>query len=82
MAEAANTSLDMEGFQTGSGFDPEGPPDEGGRDKEIETMEIRSSAFNEVDFAERGIHFALLTTRCWGRRIWSYGTGPSGPPVG
>ena len=52
IAEAANTSLDMEGFQTGSGFDLEGPPDEGGRDKEIETMEIRSSAFKEVDFAQ------------------------------
>ena len=52
MAEAANTSLDMEGFETGAGFDLEGGPAEGGRDIEIETMEIRSSAFDEVDFAQ------------------------------
>ena len=52
MAEAANTSLDMEGFETGAGFDLEGDPGEGGRDIEIETMEIRSSAFGEVDFAQ------------------------------
>ena len=51
-AEAANTSLDMEGFQTGAGFDLEDRPDEEGRDKEIETMEISSSAFGEVDFAQ------------------------------
>ncbi len=52
LAEAANTSLDMEGFQIGSGFDLEGQPEEGVRDNEIEAMEIRSSAFDEVDFAQ------------------------------
>ena len=32
---------------------------------------------------ERGIHFALLTTRCWGRRIFGRTERrPSGPPVG
>ena len=32
--------------------------------------------------AERGIHFALLTTRCWGRRIFGRTERrPSGPPV-
>jgi hypothetical protein len=52
LAEAADTSLDMEGFQTGAGFDLEDPPDEGGRGIEIETMEIKSNAFNDLDFAQ------------------------------
>ena len=41
---------------------------------------------NEEDWTyslERGIHFALLTTRCWGRRIFGRTERrPSGPPVG
>ena len=52
IAEAAETSPVMEGFQTGSGLEVEGPPDEVDRDVEIETMEIRSKAFNELDFQQ------------------------------
>ena len=52
IAEAAKTSLDMEGFETGAGFDLEDSPDEGDRDLEIEMMEVRSSAFDEVDFLQ------------------------------
>lgn len=52
MAEAAKTSISMDGFETGAGFDLEGQPDEVGQDLEIEMMEIRSSAFDEVDFQQ------------------------------
>ena len=52
IAEAAESSPVMEGFQTGSDFEVEGPPDEVDRDVEIETMEIRSKAFNELDFQQ------------------------------
>ena len=52
IAEAAKTSLDMEGFETGAGFDLEDSPVEGSGDIEIEAMEVRSSAFDELDVDE------------------------------
>ncbi len=52
LAAAANTSLDMDGFQTGAGFDLEDSPDEAGRDLEIEALEVESSTFDDVDRAE------------------------------
>ncbi len=52
LAAAANTSLDMDGFQTGAGFDLEDSPDEAGADLEVEALEVRSSTFDDVDLAE------------------------------
>ena len=47
--EAADTSFDMEGFETGAGFDLEDLPDAGGQYLEVEAMEVRSSSFDELD---------------------------------
>ena len=52
IAEAANTSLDMEGFETGAGFDVEGRPAAGHREAEIETMEIKAGSVKEGDFQQ------------------------------
>lgn len=52
IAEAAKTPLEMEGFETGAGFDLDGSSAEADRDIEIEMMEIKSSAFAEVDFVQ------------------------------
>ena len=51
MKEAAATSLDMEGFETGAGFDLEDLPDGGDQYSEIEAMEVTSSSFDELDAA-------------------------------
>ena len=51
VAAAANTSLDMDGFETGAGFGLEDSPDELGGDVEVEALQIRSSA-DEVDLDE------------------------------
>lgn len=50
--EATETSLDMEGFETGAGFDLGDLPDGGGPHLEIEAMEVRSSSFDELDAKE------------------------------
>ena len=50
--EAAETPLDMEGFETGGGFDLENLPDGDGQHVEIEAMEVRSSSFDEFDLEE------------------------------
>lgn len=47
IAAAAETSLDMDGFETGAGFDLEDVPDEIGRDIEVESMEVKSTVFDE-----------------------------------
>ena len=52
IAEVADTSLDMEGFETGAEFDLEGRTDEVDRDIEIQMMEIRSSPYGEADFQQ------------------------------
>ena len=52
IAAAANTSLDMDGFETGAGFELEDVPDELGRDAEVEATEIRSTTFGEIDLDE------------------------------
>ena len=52
LAAAADTSLDMDGFETGAGFELEDVPDEPGGDVEVEAMEIRSTTFGEVDLDE------------------------------
>ena len=52
MKEAAETSLGMEGFETGGGFDLDDLPDSGGQYVEIEPMEVRSSSFDEFDAEE------------------------------
>ena len=52
MKEAAETSLGMEGFETGGGFDLDDLPDPGGQNVEIEPMEVRSSSFDEFDAEE------------------------------
>ena len=52
LAAAAKTSLDMDGFQTGAGFDLEDSPDEAGADLEVEALEVRSSTFDDADLAE------------------------------
>ena len=49
VAEAANTSLDMEGFETGAGYDLEDVPDELGGEVEVEALEVTSSALDETD---------------------------------
>jgi hypothetical protein len=49
MAEAGKTALNMDGFETGAGFDLESSPEVAGQDFEIEAMEVRSSSFDEVD---------------------------------
>ena len=51
IAAAANTSLDMDGFETGAGFELEDVPDKQGGDLELEVLEVRSSA-DEIDLAE------------------------------
>ena len=51
IAVAANTSLDMDGFETGAGFDLEDVPDEPGGDLELDVLDVRSSA-DELDLAE------------------------------
>lgn len=52
MAVAARTSLDMEGFETGAGFDLGDEPDQTTDGVEVEAMEVRSTAFEEVDHNE------------------------------
>ena len=51
IAAAANTSLDMDGFETGAGFELEDVPDEPGGDLELDVLDVRSSA-DELDLAE------------------------------
>ena len=51
IAAAANTSLEMDGFETGAGFDLEDVPDKPGGDLALEVLEVRSSA-DEIDLAE------------------------------
>ncbi len=51
LAAAANTSLEMDGFETGAGFELEDVPDEPGGDLELEVLEVRSSA-DELDLVE------------------------------
>ena len=52
IAEAANTSLNIEGFETGAGFDLEGGTDGGDGEVEIETMEIKAGSVKEGDFQQ------------------------------
>jgi hypothetical protein len=49
VAAAARTSLDMEGFETGAGFDLGDEPDEVFEDEGVDAMEVRSTAFEEID---------------------------------
>ena len=49
MAAAASTPLDMEGFETGAGFDFEDSPAEVGQDFEVEALAIESNVFDELD---------------------------------
>ena len=51
IAAAANTSLDMDGFETGAGFELEDVPDEPGGDLELDVLDVRSSA-DELDLVE------------------------------
>ena len=51
IAAAANTSLEMDGFETGAGFELEDVPDEPGGDLELEVLDVRSSA-DELDLVE------------------------------
>ena len=51
LTAAANTSLEMDGFETGAGFELEDVPDEPGRDLELEVLDVRSSA-DELDLVE------------------------------
>ena len=48
IAAAANTSLDMDGFETGAGFDLENLPEDLDLDLDVELLEVRSSA-DEID---------------------------------
>ena len=48
IAAAANTSLDMDGFETGAGFDLEDLPEDLDLDLDVELLEVRSSA-DEMD---------------------------------
>ena len=59
IAAAANTSLDMDGFETGGGFDLEDLPDELGGDLEVEALEIRSSTYDEIDLGEAEMASAM-----------------------
>ena len=52
LAAAADTSLDMDGFETGAGFDLDYLPDDLGLDVEVEALEITSSTFDEIDLDE------------------------------
>ena len=52
--EAANTSLEMEGFETGSGFDLEGRANLGDPDFELETLELDTNARKAEDFEQTG----------------------------
>ena len=54
MEEAANTSLEMEGFETGSGFDLEGKASLGDPDFELETPELDTSVPKAGDFEKTG----------------------------
>ena len=49
LAAAAGTSLDMDGFETGAGFDPDDVPDEPDMNRDVQAMEIRSNVFDDVD---------------------------------
>ena len=49
MAAAADTLLDMEGFETGAGFDLDDSPAEVGQDLEVETLAVTSNVFDELD---------------------------------
>ena len=51
IAAAANTSLEMDGFETGAGFELEDGPDEPGGDLELDVLDVRSSA-DELDLVE------------------------------
>ena len=51
LAAAANTSLEMDGFETGAGFDLEDLPDEPAGDLELAGLDVRSSA-DELDLVE------------------------------
>ena len=51
LADAANTSLEMDGFETGAGFELEDVPDEPVGDLELGVLEVRSSS-DEIDLAE------------------------------
>ena len=51
IAAAANTSLEMDGFETGAGFELEDGPDEPGGDLEFDVLDVRSSA-DELDLVE------------------------------
>ena len=52
LAAAADTSIDMDGFETGAGFDLDDLPDEPSVDLGVQALEVRSSTFDEVDLAE------------------------------
>ena len=54
MEEAANTSLEMEGFETGSGFDLEGEASLGDPDFELETPGLDTSASRAGNFEKTG----------------------------
>ena len=49
IAEAADTSLDMDGFETGAGFDLENSPDKLGADVDTDAVELKSNSFDEID---------------------------------
>ena len=49
VAEAAKTSLDMEGFETGAGFDLDDVPDDVELDFEIEALEVESTTIEDVE---------------------------------
>ena len=49
IAEAADTSLDMDGFETGAGFDLENSPDKLGADVDTDAVELKSDSFDEID---------------------------------
>ena len=51
IAAAANTSLDMDGFETVAGFELEDVPDQPAGDLELEVLDVRSSA-DELDLVE------------------------------
>jgi len=50
---AAQTSLHMEGFETGAGFDLDDVPDDVGQHVEVEAIEIESTVIEDVEDPER-----------------------------
>lgn len=51
MASAADTSLDMEGFETGAGFEPDDAPSSGAQDIRLGPLVTGRSTFGELDLA-------------------------------